>query len=1017
MVRATRDARRGRVRVKSPQKKFNVDVDRDVDVDRTTDDARGRSESSWRRVSIEPIRLQYGIQKTIKKKVNATVHLPRPTTICAHRSSSPHFTRVMDVFNPSTTPCESGKPQEKPRERARASSSSSTSSKSSREGGRGLRRGARGRVARLSASSARENAMAKIVHALCDDGDDTRALARIVHASSTENEIVEAFVRDVERGWASGERARARVTAVKSSIARIADSDDWLGMDTREIRLVAVDVLEGLCRERMGTNVAVNAEETFESTLGVAQARVREISETCAVVREDDDEGEMRAKVKAMRKFYAFERGREGDDEHGSLVVDFSRAASREDVAKATLSGVSALARFAAKFIRAPSSDDDCDDVTIKAPNNYVTFIYEDGKIDESTYKYDMSRVRSLEDAADANVRSVVRQWLRDERDCDAMCAALRALVPDGANAPGLRRANRREVIIKGIAAWRELRAIIAAVEIGHEEFVYVERRADFFLHRNETRYVALCPKEDCDALSEIYTREIEDARAALMATTPSANEIRRAREECVTRTRLANACAGYGTKRVVDAAYAAANDDAKTVLSDAMRDLRASYEDVIYDAHGNNKSASEERTRTMVDASDVSIERLAPTTKRFHGSKLEGVEARIIRAINREGRVFVRASELALCALFAHAFAALADAHAKRADDAVLAAALKEFEGDDVDALQRLGKSSTKIKSANGKASRTSNVTTNAESSVASASTKKRKSSRKKSSRDADEARMISAPAPDAAVVDEATPEVEPPVFFTRAAPTNDGCEDKHKDKEEKDDDIDGEGWTAARSRRKCAPYSPAFVPPLPAGAKPTSLTTTLVVIPAPRAFVFNDSTSNATTNGAVKPAPGTTTSADVDSSAPATPRRRDFPPKPKSRAASMRSIAEYRSMLDMESAGERERRLKEFPALPEGVVVASNQGVESKEFIHDADEREKCHHIPPPRPAPSTAVVAISTTPPPPTVPVVAISTPVPPLPSAPRPVAIRARATTWAEAKRAIDGIKLPSLIKIN
>lgn len=120
---------------------------------------------------------------------------------------------------------------------------------------------------------------------------------------------------------------------------------------------------------------------------------------------------------------------------------------------------------------------------------------------------------------------------------------------------------------------------------------------------------------------------------------------------------------------------------------------------------------------------------------------------------------------------------------------------------------------------------------------------------------------------------------------------------------------------------------------------------------------------------------------------------------------------------MLDMESAGERERRLKEFPALPEGVVVASNQGVESKEFIHDADEREKCHHIPPPRPTPSTAVVAISTTPPPPTVPVVAISTPVPPLPSAPRPVAIRARATTWAEAKRAIDGIKLPSLIKIN
>ena len=100
---------------------------------------------------------------------------------------------------------------------------------------------------------------------------------------------------------------------------------------------------------------------------------------------------------------------------------------------------------------------------------------------------------------------------------------------------------------------------------------------------------------------------------------------------------------------------------------------------------------------------------------------------------------------------------------------------------------------------------------------------------------------------------------------------------------------------------------------------------------------------------------------------------------------------------MLDTESAIERERRLEEFPALTSN-AASTDLGAVSAVGSAVPEARPRVKAVPSAR-----------------------LSPPMPPVPPPPVPVPARRPSSppskTWAEAKRAIDGIKLPSLIKIN
>ena len=114
--------------------------------------------------------------------------------------------------------------------------------------------------------------------------------------------------------------------------------------------------------------------------------------------------------------------------------------------------------------------------------------------------------------------------------------------------------------------------------------------------------------------------------------------------------------------------------------------------------------------------------------------------------------------------------------------------------------------------------------------------------------------------------------------------------------------------------------------------------------------------------------------------------PPRANFPPKPKTTKKTrppLRSIAEYKRMLGTESESDRESRLKEFPAL-----TSANGSTTPLQTVTATPT------IPSVRKSSSSSL------------PVPRIAPPPPPPP----------RQKSWAEAKLSIDGVKLPSLIKI-
>ena len=915
----------------------------------------------------------------------------------------------------------------------------------------------RGRAFAASSSSSGEGegvgwlTCARVLRALVRDARDDApcvdALARLLatavndqrrhrhqHAQGDGWDSVDAFVRDAcERRSAS-----APIASIECAIAQCDASHDWRDEDACEIRAVALDVLERMKRDGDGGRAE---DEAFARTLGVGATKAGKKSLQVRDDADDDDDaddedGEIsrdRASIVAMRTLYRYSKSAR------TLTYDPSLAPSAARRRSCVRAGFDALVRYVMKVTRGFDAKDPCPALRhasqVLAPPpppasatsgktsstaSVVTFVYEDGAIDEATRSYDLSRVRALESTADAHVHRCVKSWMSDHRDCDAMRAALDELVPDAAPHVSVAHVQRRELVNRALMSWCDLRAALAAVELGHEEFALIDARAKFFMHRNDTLYRTICKAEDCETMSAMYASEIEDARVALARTTPRSGDIARARDACISAVRAANACDDARGRRRVNAGYVAPNDDVKTTLSDALNDLKDAFDDIVRDVYettcvnnddgdlsrGAEDAAKEALTRAMVDVSDVALERFHPLLHRYAGSKLEGVYDRVIRALNREGSTYARAVELCMCATYARAFAEAATAHAKRVDDEVLARALEELCDDDGGARR------SRQSAASG------GQTTTTTTPTARRSRRQRKMNASTSpsmSREPKRAGRNDDDAVDKNHCNARDGDGDDCGGHVIADDDNDVAIDVINATSATAEAFGGEGWTTARPRRKTSagaqsrviapplppmppPMPPpqtmpvlAFVPPLPPGGGTPTVAKSSITIPAPRSMT------------------------------PSVDSRKDFPPKPKvvattnmtnmtttptvvssssssssssvSSSSSLRSIAEYQKMLDTESAIERERRLEEFPALTSN-AASTDLGAVSAVDSTAPEARPRVKSVPSP---------------------------PMPPVPPPPVPVPARRLSSspskTWAEAKRAIDGIKLPSLIKIN
>ena len=912
--------------------------------------------------------------------------------------------------------------------RGRASASSSAASSAS-EGVGGL---TCARVLRALVRDARDavpcvDALARLLATAVSDRHRHQHHHHQQHAQDDGWDSVDAFVNDAcERRSAS-----APIASIECAIAQCDASHDWRDEDACEIRAVALDVLERMKRDGDGGRAE---DEAFARTLGVGASKAGKKSLQVRDDADDDDDaddedGEIsrdRASIVAMRTLYRYSKSAR------TLTYDPSLAPSSARRRSCVRAGFDALVRYVMKVTRDIDAKDPCPALRhasqVLAPPpppasatsgktsstaSVVTFVYEDGAIDEATRSYDLSRVRALESTADAHVHRCVKSWMSDHRDCDAMRAALDELVPDAAPHVSVAHVQRRELVNRALMSWCDLRAALAAVELGHEEFALIDARAKFFMHRNDTLYRTICKAEDCETMSAMYASEIEDARVALARTTPRSGDIARARDACISAVRAANACDDARGRRRVNAGYVAPNDDVKTTLSDALNDLKDAFDDIVRDVYettcvndddgdlsrGAEDAAKEALTRAMVDVSDVALERFHPLLHRYAGSKLEGVYDRVIRALNREGSTYARAVELCMCATYARAFAEAATAHAKRVDDEVLARALEELCDDDGGARR-----SRQSAASGGQTTTTTTPTA-------------RRSRRQR--------KMNASTSPSMSREPKRAGRNDDDAVDKNHCNARDGDGDDCGGHVIADDDNDiiidvinaisataeafgGEGWTTARPRRKTSagaqsrviapplppmppPMPPpqtmpvlAFVPPLPPGGGTPTVAKSSITIPAPRSMT------------------------------PSVDSRKDFPPKPKvvattnmtnmtttptvvsssvSSSSSLRSIAEYQKMLDTESAIERERRLEEFPALTSN-AASTDLGAVSAVDSTAPEARPQVKSVPSP---------------------------PMPPVPPPPVPVPARRLSSspskTWAEAKRAIDGIKLPSLIKIN
>lgn len=574
----------------------------------------------------------------------------------------------------------------------------------------------------------------------------------------------------------------------------------------------------------------------------------------------------------------------------------------------------------------------------------------------------DLDACDGIDDETSDRVYAVVKSWLADTRERERAVSELSTLVRDG---DALRRLQRRELVVNALEAWQEFRDAVVAFELGHEEFTGASRRINYYLRECDRCYRRVMPDAaSADALALALGDELRAYEFALRAHAPSGRELSDLARACVLAVRAMNSLdassGATATPRVIDSGYADGETDCKVILRDAMRDLRAARDDLAASGDARLDRALEAPgaiTSSIVDelhrepdrstaraasALDVAAlhRRVRPVVERYADTALRGVVDRVVRALNREGTHLAYGIELARCAAFTALVSGAARAHAEHADDQWLRAALEAFEEDDDAGAAARG--STRRGSSSKKSTQTANAPKRSSDDDKSASIRRA---------------AASPPPPGGAAPLAPAPE------------RDDAAEREHRG-----------SWITARSRRKpggsvtaraeMAPSEDAVVASSPRGVSGCRLARRrrAPTIPPPRAVVVVSRD-----DGAVSVAPNDDDAtngvpAPVPAPSVGLAGRPDFPPKPKPLGvASLRSVAEYRRMLDTESASERESRLKEFPALPLRSTMSE---------------------------------VELATT----------CRPPAPPGPPPPR------RPKTWAEAKRALDGVALPSLIKI-
>jgi hypothetical protein len=642
-----------------------------------------------------------------------------------------------------------------------------------------------------------------------------------------------------------------------------------------------------------------------------------------------------------------------------------------------------------------------------------------DGRTSTKTFKMDASKsvvakekierdlqtVRRWSEETSEAARRVVREWLAETQTIDAMRANLRRCVPD--DRATMRQIQRRELLSHALASWGDLRSAVVALELGVEELKFCERRAKYYLDENEACYRRVSTVEDAESLDRLLLDELEGHRASFVAAAPNAREMEDRARACVLKIRAVNSCdatrgGSSGSMRKMTSYYPDGDMDVKHVLRDALDDVKASYRDLMDefndadDADLDDDSSLSALTPNANRRDATALyARIEPILNRYADTTLSRVIQRVVRALNREGAALTRGIDLARCAVFAHVFAGVAVAHAKAVDDELLESILREFEECDEEAARvKSAKAIKRRKSRTRKKEirRMMTLQQEQEQQQKDDSPTDEKTPKEKNDDDDDdgEENENEPVVVIAAVVDKENIPPSPPTCETI-------------------DDGSDAGWTKARSRRKSSSSSPARGIKTPIPAPRVSATKT---IPAPKQLPKTPSTNTVSPCPPVPPKPLPPVAAHPplppgpapesaqasrlrqqpsvdDAQRPRTaipPPRANFPPKPKTTTKTrppLRSIAEYKRMLGTESESDRESRLKEFPAL-----TSANGSTTPAQTVTATPT------IPSVRKSSSSSLPVPRIVPPPPPPP----------------------RQKSWAEAKLSIDGVKLPSLIKI-
>jgi hypothetical protein len=811
------------------------------------------------------------------------------------------------------------------------------------------------------ARSRARRALDRTLRAMLRDDDAARGAfaAMLVDGEGDAEEDARAVARRV---GARGRRAAASVRAIERAIERAVGAEASMGTMGRSGsgsggRRGAQTTATG----RRGTDASDALAAAMETLRALA------VDESGGAVVDavgggDDDDDDARRPRRANEDLVKGEDARDyarrGEDSIGLRDdVDVERWVRR---------GFECLHRFATirskrRDSRATLGDREFD-TSVDAPA--PPLVDASGGLDEAKQAHDLDVVRRMDDETSESVHNLVKSWLAEQRDAERAMLELAELVRDD-NAD-LLAIQRRELLTRALGAWCEFRDVTAALELGVEEFRLAEKRTRFYLRENEMCYKHVTPPGDSKALEIVLNKHLDHARNSFAVAAPSAKEIERHAKECVLATRALNSCDG-DSSRVVDKAYADRALDVKVILRDVMRDLKRSFRAITSAASGGASSTNAGATSTNYDVEGLH-RRIQPVMDRYKSTALDGVVDRVVRALNLEGAHLAYGIELAKCATFVKVVSGAVKEHVKALDDARLEAALKAFEDDD-DVLR--GGDANSKRSAGGASSK-----------------KKRKSSSSKAKRALTKvARDVERD--EITVADDAEDEPE--------APTTPRSKTPEPTLEDAANSDSGGEWTAARSRRKPnTPPRPTFAKEMDAPRRPTVAT-----MPNPPPLPPNPPPLPSGKPPARIPAPRSTAVAAAAPPPPPPPpppptglsALPDFPPKPK--VASQSTSESATPSSDAESAVDRESRLKEFPALKTNDSPALAAPPSRKTH----EENQPSSSVPAAPPKKSTMVIPRPrpfAPPPPPTPP--------------PR------TTKTWAEAKRAIDGVKLPSLIKI-